>query len=519
MIQFLSPFGLLALFSLVAPIAIHLLSRKPGKTVKVGSLKFLEASESRHLRSLKLTDMPLLLARLALLALLALLLAKPFWQSAGAQTATKNQGWVLVAPELINSPHDSQVEKLVDSLVTAGNELHLLAPDFPAAQIASGKIVNQEITSANHAANYWSLLREIDTRLAIDMPLWIFALDHLSFFHGDRPILSRTVHWFNIPGPRENRWIQHAQFLKNDNVQLAIGFSDSRQTKFTHYDLRLPGQRLVFSGSGMPALEISPETNSRNYKLSLLEKDSYFADDQFMLSTSADSKTVMILHDHKHQDDARYVQTALETVIEFGRLPIIVKSQLIQANNEVAPNSAWAFWLAEQPPPQILLQQIAPGLCLISDAGSQEYESVKSFITVKTPQTEHLVNLSRRVVVTQQGLAWWTDGFGERILEAEQHGKGWHYRFHSRFHPAWNELVLSAALPEWLYDLLTQHPKISRRSDQRRVSSKQPQPKTQISAATTIASIKAISLHFPFWVIAVILFAVERWLAERTKRS
>jgi len=519
MIQFLSPLGLFALFSLVAPIAIHLLSRKPGKIVKVGSLKFLEASESRHLRSLELTDIPLLLVRLGLLALPALLLARPFWQSASAQTATKNQGWVLVAPELVNQPHDSQVVKLVDSLVTAGNRLHLLAPDFPAVQIASGKIVNQEITGANHAANYWSLLREIDARLSAGIPLWVFAPDRLSFFHGERPILNRPVHWFNISGPRENRWLQQAQHFNADSAQIAIGFSNSRETSFNRHDFRLPDQQTVFSGNGMPALEINPEPNRRDYKLSLLEKDCYSNDDQLTLSASADSTTVIILYDTKHQDDARYVRTALETVSEFGRLPVIIKSQFIRGNSEAAQNSDWIFWLAEQSIPQILLQQIEQGLCLISDADFQEYESVESFFMMKAQQTEHAVRLSRRVTATTDGVALWADGFGEPLLEAVRRGKGWHYCFHSRFHPAWNELVLNAAFPEWLYNLLSQQLKINRRSDQRRVSIEQSQPKTQISAATTISTTSTTSLHFPFWLFAVILFVAERWFAATTKGS
>jgi hypothetical protein len=515
MFQFLSPPALLALFALVAPIAIHLLSRKPGKTVKVGSLKFLETAESRQLRSLKLTDIPLLLFRCALLAVLALLLAKPFWQSSTPSGETKARGWVLMAPEFIAQPHDIKFDQLLDSLVTAGNELHILAPDFAAVKMAAGKIVHPEAITTYDPPNYWSLLREIDRQIPRDMPLWILVPDRLSFFHGARPTLKRAVHWFDVPGRRENRWIQQVQAIKNDRMRLGLGFSDSRQTKFAHSDLRFPNQQLALSGSGLPALAINPQSNS----LSLLEKDSYAGDDFFTLSDFVDSTMVIIWHDNKHNDDARYVHTALETAGEFGRLPIIIKSYVIAANNEIAQNADWAFWLTEQPLPKILLQQIAQGLCLISDAGSQEYESVESFITVKTQQTEHIAKLLRRVAAKQNSLALWTDGFGERVLEAEAHGKGWHYRFHSRFRPAWNELVLSAAFPEWLLDLLNQHSKINRNSDQRRVSAGQSQPQTQISTATTLAIARTASLHFPFWIFAVILFVAERWFAATTKGS
>lgn len=514
MLHFLFPLGLFALSALVVPFAIHLLSRKPGRTIKVGSLKFLETSESRQLRSLKLTDFALLLIRLVLIALLALLLAKPFWQSSTPQAKAPTRGWVLIAPELLNQPHDPQFDQLLDSLVAAGNELHILTPDFVAAPMVSGKMNYPEAINTNAPTNYWSLLREIDQRLPTGMPLWIFTPDRLAFFSGTRPTLKRTAHWFPVPVPRENRWIQQVHALGNDSMQLVIGFSDSRQTKFAYYDLRFPKQQLALSGSGMPALEINPQSK----QLRLLEKDNDTDDNLFTLPDLADSTTVTIWHDKSHEDDARYVRLALETVIELDRLPIIVKTQFITKINATMPHSGWAFWLAEQPPPQILLQQIASGLRLISDAGTQEYESVETSITIKTQQTEQHVNLSRRVAATLQGFALWTDGFGEPILEATPHGQGWHYRFDSRFNPLWNELVLSAAFPECLHDLLSQHSKINRISDQRRVSAGQSQPKTTI-AATTISTTRATSWHFPFLILAVILFVGERWMVAMTRRS
>lgn len=511
MLQFLAPLALLAFCAVVAPLVIHLLSRKPGKTVKIGSLKFLEASESRQLRSFKLTDVPLLLLRMALLTILALLLAKPVWQSSIQPTAATPRGWILIAPEFLHQPHDPRFDQMLDSLVTAGNELHVLAPDFPAVRTHSGEIFTPDPSNIN----YWSLLREIDQKLPGNVPLWIFAPDRLSYFYGERPTLKRTLKWIAVPGLRENRWIQQALLLKSDSVKLTIGFSDARQTQFTHHDLRFSPQQATLSSNGMPALEMNPTSPS----LRLLAKDSYAGDDFFALPAFADSTTVMIWHDHTRAEDARYVRTAVEAVVEFVRLPLIVTSQVISASNDFAQNVDYVFWLAAQPPPQILLQQIAAGARLISDAGALEYESGTNFMTIKTQQTEHVVNLLRRVVATSQGITMWTDGLGERMLEAEPHGKGWHYRFHSRFHPAWNGLVLSAAFPEWLCDFLTAHSKINRGSDQRRMSAGQSQPKMQASTAAAGSTTSATSLHFPFWIFAVTLFAAERWLAKRTKRS
>jgi len=468
MLQFLSPLGLLALFALVAPIVIHLLSRRPGKTVKVGSLKFLETSESRQLRSFKLTDVPLLLLRAALLAMLALLLAQPIWKKSSHQTESQTRGWVLIAPEILRVTPDSPTTQLVDSLAVAGNALHLLATDFPAVQSLSESVVR----AADSAQNYWSLLRELDVQLSVDVPLWIFAPNRLASFRGERPAVQRPTHWFSMPAPLENR--------------------DARLTA----------------------------------------------------SVPADSTTALILHDANREEDAKYVRTALETVVEFGRLSIVIQSHFIHENIAASKNTKWVFWLAAQPVPEvlpqvestltgrlerpvctpvtegllpeILLQQIASGLCLISDAGAGKYTSIDSRMIMADQHMEIFPRLQRRVAAVNNGVALWTDGFGTPLLEGERLGKGWHYRFHSRFHPAWNDLVLSAAFPQWLHALLS--PPESN-SDQRRISAVQARPNTRIVTAGQALPFTTASLHVPFWLLAVILFAVERWLAGKKARS
>jgi len=466
MIKFFSPLGLLALFALVAPIIIHLLSRKPGKTVKVGSLQFLEAAESRQLRSLRLTDVPLLLLRAALLAMLALLLAQPIWKKSSRQAESKTRGWVLIAPDILRGTPDSPITQLVDSLAAAENVLHLLAPDFPAVQSLAEKIVRD----SDSTQNYWSLLRELDMQLSTDTPLWIFAPDRLAFFRGERPTLQRATHWFSVPVPLEKR------------------------------------------------------------------------DDRFTAPT--DSTVALILYEANREEDAKYVRTALETVVEFDRLSINIQSHLIRENIAASKNTKWIFWLTTQPVPEvmpqvestltgrskrpvstpvtegllpeILLQQIEPGLCLISDAGAGKYESIDSRMIMADQHMEIFLRLQRRVAAANNGVVLWTDGFGTPLLEGERLGKGWHYRFHSRFHPAWNDLVLSAAFPQWLHALLSP---LETNSDQRRISAMQSRPNTQAATAAQTLPFTTTSLHIPFWLPAAILFAAERWLAGKKERS
>ena len=111
---FANPSFLWALAGLAVPIAIHLLSRKEGRVIRVGSLRHVEESNTSQFKSIRLNEILLLLLRMLLVILLALFLS-------GAQCSgpgSKNVKWV-VAEQGAN----------VDSLVTKGYELHEMAKE------------------------------------------------------------------------------------------------------------------------------------------------------------------------------------------------------------------------------------------------------------------------------------------------------------------------------------------------------------------------------------------------------
>ena len=89
----LAPAALWTLAALALPLAIHLW-RRPPRTVRLGSLRFLQ-SRPRRWRDFRWREWALLLARLGLLAALALLLAHPFRQQ---PPFSRPQRWVLLDP-------------------------------------------------------------------------------------------------------------------------------------------------------------------------------------------------------------------------------------------------------------------------------------------------------------------------------------------------------------------------------------------------------------------------------------
>ncbi|MBP9924506.1 MAG: BatA domain-containing protein, partial [Cyclobacteriaceae bacterium] len=75
MIQFAQPIFLWALTALAIPIGIHLLSRKEGKVVKMGSLRHLRETSTQQFKGIKLNELLLLALRCLLIILFVGLLA------------------------------------------------------------------------------------------------------------------------------------------------------------------------------------------------------------------------------------------------------------------------------------------------------------------------------------------------------------------------------------------------------------------------------------------------------------
>ena len=131
MLQFLSPIFLVGLTALAIPLVIHLWSRRSGKTIKVGTIRFLRASDSHRFSSVKLQDSLLLFVRAVLIVLLVLLLARPILLSQAPSGKNSEVGWILLDPELINRGIDGPISQQIDSLSAHGNELRVLGPSFP----------------------------------------------------------------------------------------------------------------------------------------------------------------------------------------------------------------------------------------------------------------------------------------------------------------------------------------------------------------------------------------------------
>ena len=201
------PAYLWALLALTIPIAIHLLSRKEGRVIPVGSLRHLQETASQQFRGIKLNELPLLALRLWLLLLFVLLLAGFNWN-------TSNQKWVVFDPALNNHP---EARAFADSLQTIGYEWHWFTNGFP-----------HQDQNPEGVQNYWPVINELRTQAVSEVIVVSASL--LKNFNGTLQTLPSFITWqtFELP---EQKFDVYAVKQSNHNM-VRRGISNSTQTRF-----------------------------------------------------------------------------------------------------------------------------------------------------------------------------------------------------------------------------------------------------------------------------------------------
>jgi hypothetical protein len=171
--------------------------------------------------------------------------------------------------------------------------------------------------------------------------------------------------------------------------------------------------------------------------------------------------------------------------------------------------------------PQQVLERVRRGAAVLTDAASDiprgEFRS--RILLVGQPSDAWL---GRGSASADSGAPLWTDGSGRPLLTMTREGLGLHYRFGSRFHPGWSDLVLRGAFPEavariWIGSDSSRRPA----GGDRPVALGQLLPARDTSAraeSLTVPPERRRSLFLPFWLLAVAWFGLERWLATRPRR-
>ena len=514
MFSLLTPSALLALLGLLVPLAIHLWNRRPGRTVQVGSVRWLAASANRRLRSLKLEQLLLLLLRAAVVAVLAVALAGPVWQ----QPAPPARGQVLISPELLTANNLPAVRPLIDSLRRKGYGLSRLTSGLPVIAEEEWTALLANPAAADSAAPsesgfLWARAAQAAQRFP-QQPVHLLTPARLADLQGNRPNLPPNLTWQLIPTPDSSTWVQSAAVSGTDKLRLLIGRSDEEKTTFRAATVArpaadgpltvpgLPALRYANTQAGQPVVQLATDTAATPVQAAMRLRIYYTAD---------------------QTEDARYLAAALRAA-GSGLLvpPVITVSAAAPAPTD---SLDWVFWLSDAPMPAAWKSRVAKGLAWWQQTPAPGVPTAASFAATGA---DALIPILRRdtTAILPPSTVVWADGAGRAVLSRRTEGRGQIHRLHTRLNPSWSGLADSPELPALLLDLLVPATPtaVVERHDYRAVAPAQvqaaiqPKPvaaenapqKAAKPAADTFTDLRPWAV-----LLAGLLFGLERLLAQR----
>jgi hypothetical protein len=296
MIQLTNPAWLWGLTSLFIPIGIHLLSRKEGRTIYIGSIRHLRESDSAQFSSIRLNEMLLLLVRCLLLTLITLFLA-------GFKITTvndENKKWLVVEPGMEN---DASLKPLFDSLHEQQYELRFLTANFPPS-------VNP---NTKPPSDYWALVEDLKSKSIKD--IIIITYNYATGFKGKRIPASENIHWI-LREPMSQEFLAETVITPNDSVTVRIGSSTSRKTKFETKRIRKSDL------THLPPLD----SNTRKQ----------------------DFIRVTIFSEAEFEHDRKILTASLRAIQSITPDRIVLSSKGTEQFN--AETAGWIFWLSKKKP-------------------------------------------------------------------------------------------------------------------------------------------------------------------------
>jgi len=469
---------LVGLTAFAVPIAIHLLSRGRQRRVRVGSVRFLAPAETLRARRVRPSRLWLLALRCLLIGTLVMALAEP---RLGVASGSESSSWLLVAPEVALARgriehENTEAYRVLDESLVAGLELRWLVPGIPRGTLGEPPVMPEH--------GLWSLLHEADQVAPPGVAFVILAPERESLLEGARAHLSHTVEWRGVIDRTENLWLERAVALDAERVALVVGRSDGARTRFD----RLEIEHGTAGAEAARAAGVELARNPGGSSVALLDGGSLEDDDRLAVAAEAKGLGVAIFFAAEREQDVRYVRAGLEAVAAATGRPLTIRVQGIGVTGEeptTAGNAALTFWLAPEAVATPLLDGLAGGGVLISDA-MERFERCDALAWLPGAAEPFRVT---RCGPIDLGLtsgsagagAIWSDTGGRPLLVGERVQAGRWLRFASRLNPDWTDLVLAPAFPAWLLELVEELappvPSARRASSDRRASAGQVAPR------------------------------------------
>ncbi|NOS55344.1 MAG: hypothetical protein HOP37_03700 [Cyclobacteriaceae bacterium] len=289
--QFTQPIFLWALAGLSIPITIHLLSRKEGKVIQLGSLRHLQETSTQQFKGIKLNEVVLLALRSLLIILFVSLISGLHWQ-----TENSNR-WLVVENGLEKNP---SAKVVIDSLTAQGFEQRQLQKGFPIEKQRGEKVIN-----------YWDLissLEQSELKQAI-----VLSFSRVQDFTGLRKSISPTIQWITFTADESN-FIAEVIQQTPERTLIRKGHSSAEHTSFE------------------TALSFNPITDSIKIKRMPLV-------------------TILIISDPEFENDKQIMKAALEAIAK--KVPIEISIREGQSENVSISSFDWLIWLSETDIPKL----------------------------------------------------------------------------------------------------------------------------------------------------------------------
>jgi len=337
-------------------------------------------------------------------------------------------------------------------------EIHDFNVGFALLTLKDTILVKKEISKSVIA--YSSLLNQLNSLVPAGASVYLYADRHLNRFGEKLPITNYRLKWKTIN--------------ETDTISSWI-------TEFA-------GKKLEAKSTQM-ATSYQPIANAENPIINVA------------ISETGGS------------NDRRYVIAALNAIASFS-------NRKIELNHKDKKYDI-GFWLSEQPVSQAFKNSIkTQGQILLYAKGKEV--TAKSIINTDAGT----VALNKRIASDHNEFTKiWTDGFGNPILSKQIGGDLTFLHFYSRFNLQWNDLVWSgsfvkALMPIVIKDQRTEDFGFEDNGNDQRILPAAEHGYIQNPELTKEGKITSSKpLGTVFWIVALLIFALERILSFRKKTT
>lgn len=284
--NFLQPAYLWAFAGLFVPLAIHLLSRKEGRVIRIGSIRHIRETPTRQFRSVRLNEYLLLFLRSLLLGGITLFMSG--WYLEGTK---QTHQWLLVEPGLQGRP---ALKVLLDSLTNAGYERRFLAQDFPETLPAG----------PTELLNYYSLLEDLQKR-RVDAV--VIATNNAPGFSGPRVALPENIKWIEV-APEAHKEVIRQVSIGQDSMWVRQGSFSGASTQFSTIRMAAQGTK----------------------------------------GQVPDTIQIVIVYDQEFGADKEMFVAALEAI--ESRVPEVIVAQSVLVGKYAGSSPDWLIWLSISTP-------------------------------------------------------------------------------------------------------------------------------------------------------------------------